>query len=236
MIACDLHVHSIRSTCGYHTLLEIVSVMREKELKAFALTDHSPVHSTPYAHFSVMLRRMPRMISGLRVFKGIEATILNDEGDIDVPLIEGNPFEIVLAGLHEYGEFYGCRNRENNTRTVINVMKKHPSVKIISHPFYREFPLDLDAVTDVALETGTALEINNSYLLTGKADTEALENLLEHAVKKGTLLSVNSDGHMFTEMGQFDLAVDFMKPYSIGDTQIVNRTFASTLAFLGLEE
>ena len=50
------------------------------------------------------------------------------------------------------------------------------------------------------------------------------------------MLAVNSDGHMFNEMGVFDLALDFMKPYGIKDAQVVNRTMESTLEFLGLEE
>lgn len=97
---CDLHIHSIKSTCGFHTLLEIVDIMRKKNNRAFALTDHDPSLETPTPHFSVLLKRIPPLIEGIRVFKGIEASILNCDGNICVPEFEGFPYEIILAGLH----------------------------------------------------------------------------------------------------------------------------------------
>jgi len=236
MPECDLHIHSIRSTCGFHTLLEIVSIVRDRGLKAFALTDHGPVHGTPFPHFPVMLSRMPSLVEGIRVFKGIEATILNEEGELDKPVFENGSYEVVLAALHDYGEFSAPGGTERNTRAVVNAMRRHPEIRVLAHPFYGKFPLDLDAVTDVALETGTALEVNNSYLLTGKADTEALSILLEYAGEKGTMLCVNSDGHMFNEMGNFDRALAFLERYGVENLTIVNTTLESTLEFLGLEE
>jgi len=236
MIECDLHVHSLGSTCGYHTLLEIVAIMREKGLETFALTDHSPIHNTPKAHFSVLLKRMPPVIKGVRVLKGIESAILNPDGDIDLPVFDSSPYEVILAGLHPIGEFLKSMGKEKNTRAVINAMRNNPSIKVLTHPYYKAYPVDLDAVTDVALETGTALEINNSYLLTDKADTDALGLMLELAREKGNLVCVNSDGHIFNEMAEFDLALEFMKQHGLENFTIVNRTRESTLKFLGLEE
>ncbi len=236
-IACDLHVHSIRSTCGFHSFLEVVSIVKNRGLAGFALTDHGPVHDTPRPHFSVLLTRMPKIVEGLRVFKGIEATILSEDGVIDKPeFVHGTPYECVLAGLHHYGEFEQSRGIKANTEAVVNAIRKNPEVKVISHPFFKSFPLDLDHVTDVACEHGVALEVNNSYLLTGKADTGALRELLGHAEEKGTLLSVDSDGHIFHEIAYFEQAVDFLKDYDHGKLRIVNRTLESTLEFLGLED
>ena len=239
MIECDLHVHSIRSTCGFHTLLELVSIIgRQDGVKGFALTDHGPVHDTPRSHFSVMLRRMPKIIDGLRVFKGIEATILTEDGRIDLPsFVFGKPYEIVLAGLHNFGEFEHSPDSKRNTRAVVNTLRKNPEVKIITHPFYKDFPLDPDVITDAACETGAALEVNNSYLLTGKSDMDSLDRILAFAREKGTKISIDSDGHMFNEIARFNLALDVIDQHGgPGAFDIVNRTLESTLAFLGLEE
>ncbi len=236
MLFCDLHIHSIRSTCGFHTLLEIVTIMREKRQIAFALTDHGPALETPKAHFSVLTKRMPPVIDGIRVFKGIEASILNSEGEIDIPEFGSFPYEIILAGLHNHGTFADNPGVEINTKAVTNSMKKYPAVKIITHPTYETLPVDIDIITDVALETGTALEINNSYLLNNKTDKKRMGYMLELAKKKGTMLAVNSDGHVFNEMGEFGLAVEFMKPYGIESLNIVNLTLESTLKFLGLKK
>lgn len=236
MSYCDLHVHSIRSSCGFHTLLEIVSIMREKKAEAFALTDHGPALQTPDAHFSVLLKRVPRIIEGIRVFKGIEASILNIDGTIDLPYFKGVSYEIILAGLHNHDIFESGLGKEQNTLALLNAMKRNPAIKVLTHPYFELLPVDMDAVTDVATETGTALEINNSYLLNNKTDTENLARMLELAKKKGTPLAVNSDGHVFNEMCEFGLAEQVLEPYGIDTLNIVNRTFASTLTFLGIEE
>lgn len=232
---CDLHVHSIRSTCGFHTLFEIIEVMKEKKQTAFALTDHGPTLETPMPHFSVMLRRLPPVINGVRVFKGIEASILNAGGDIDLPVFKGYDYEIILAGLHNHDIFAGTTSKKENTRAVVNALKKNPSIKILTHPYFVALPLDLDEVTDAAVENGTALEINNSYILNGKADMESMACMVELCKKKGAMLAVNSDGHVFSEMAEYGLAVEFLKPYGIENLNIVNRTLESTLEFLGLE-
>ncbi len=236
MIACDLHVHSIRSTCGVHTLLELVAIVQKRGLAGFALTDHSPLHGTPRAHFSVMLRRMPAVIEGIRVFKGIEATILDESGAIEAPLFGTARYEIVLAALHHHSDFGpGTEHRARNTRAVVNALARNPEIRIITHPYFDLFPVDMDALTDAVLDAGAALEVNNAYFTTGKADLDAFARFMEYAAGKGVLLAVNSDGHMFNEIGVFDAALEAMTPYGIKTEQVVNRTLESTLAFLGLE-
>ena len=235
MSFCDLHVHSIRSTCGFHTLLEIIAVMKDKKQSAFALTDHGPILGTPRPHFSVMLRRLPTVINGVRVFKGIEASILNVEGDIDLPVIEGHDYEIILAGLHNHDIFAGTPGMEENTRAAVNAMKRNPSIKVLTHPYFASLPLDLEAVTDAAVENGIALEINNSYILNGKADMEGMSCMVELCKRKGAMLAVNSDGHVFSEMAEYGFAVEFLKAYGLDNLNIVNRSLESTLKFLELD-
>ena len=236
MSQCDLHVHTIRSSCGLHTLLEVAAIMREKGFEAFAVTDHGPALDTPRSYFSVMLRRLPSVIAGVRIFKGIEASIMDIDGSLDCPVWEGVPsYEAVLAGLHPHDAFSKNTGIEVNTRAVVQAMRKHPAIKILTHPYFALLPLDLDAVTDVAAETETALEINNSYLLNDKANPDRLALMLELAKSKGNLLAVNSDGHVFNEIGEFGLAFEFMEPFGIAPGMIVNRSFESTLSFLGLD-
>jgi len=235
MPLCDLHVHSIRSTCGLHTLLEIIGIMKGKNIEAFALTDHSPVLDTPRAFFSILLRRIPPVIDGMRVFKGIETSILNVEGDIDLPVFPGYSYDIILAGLHNHDVFENNQGQKFNTRTVINALKRNPSINILTHPYYSMLPLDLDAVTDAAMDNNVALEINNSYILTGKADMEKMARLVELVLEKGVRIAVNSDGHVFNEIGEFSHALDFLKPYGLDRFTIVNRTLESTLEFLRLD-
>lgn len=235
MIDCDLHVHSLRSTCGFHTLLEIVSILREKNTRAFALTDHGPTLGTPRSHFSVMLRRLPGTIDGIRVFKGIEASVLTVDGELDLPEFEGFPYEVILAGLHPHADFAESRGVEENTRALVNAMRRYPALKCITHPNYMSLPVDMDALTDAAAEYNVALEVNNSHLRNKKARNEGIPGMLELMLKKNVPLMVNSDGHVFNEMGEYEQALGFLEPFGIDRFRLVNRTLESTLEFLGLE-
>ena len=59
--------------------------------------------------------------------------------------------------------------------------------------------------------------------------------MMELCAEKGVMLTVDSDGHMFNEIGAFDAALAALEPYGIPPEQVMNRTMESTLAFLGLE-
>lgn len=234
MIECDMHVHSLRSTCGFHTLLEIVSIMGGKGMRAFALTDHGPTLGTPRSHFSVMLRRLPGIVGGIRVFKGIEASVLTVDGELDLPEYEGFPYEVILAGLHPHADFAESRGIAENTRALVNAMRRYPALRCITHPNYASFPVDLDMLTDAAAEHNVALEVNNSHIRNKKARNESIPDMLERMLAKNVPLMVNSDGHVFNEMGEFESALAFLEPFGIDRFRLVNRTVEGTLAFLGL--
>lgn len=234
VISCDLHTHSIRSACGFHTLLEIAGIMRNRGLQAFALTDHGPKLGTPRSHFSIMLRRMPAIVGDIRVFKGIEASILDSGGTIDLPVFDGLQYEIVLAGIHKHHYFETERGLEENTRAMVAAMRQNPEIKIITHPCDSMFPVDPDIITDAAGETCTALEINTTHIRLGKVDPDIFDRFIEYAAEKNVMIAVNSDGHMFNEFGVFDEALAALEPYGLDRLNIVNRSCESTLAFLGL--
>ncbi len=236
MIQCDLHIHSLRSSCGFHTLLEIVSVMRGKGLRAFALTDHGPTLETPRSHFSVMLRRLPGVIDGVRVLKGIESSVLTAEGALDLPEFEGFPYEVILAGLHPHAEFAQSRGVAANTAALIRAMRRYPALRCVTHPNYMSLPVDLDALTDAAAEYNVALEINNSHLLNKKARNEGIPGMLELILEKDAPIMVNSDGHVFSEMGEFAHALSFLEPFGVDRFRLVNRTLETALEFLELRE
>jgi putative hydrolase len=235
MNQCDLHVHSLRSECGFHTLLEIVSIMKGKGAAAFALTDHGPTLGTPLSHFSVLLRRLPGTIDGVRVFKGIESSVLNVEGIIDLPMFEA-PYEIVIAGLHPHGDFVRSRGEAENTRALVNAVRRYPMIRGITHPAFLTLPVDHDRLADLAAERNIALEINNSHLRNGKDDIDRVGRLVELALERNVPLMINSDGHVFSEMGEFERAYGLLESHGAERFRIVNRTLSDTLAFLGLEE
>src|SRR5256885_3612915 len=99
-------------------------------------------------------------LAPFRVLRGTECDIRAD-GSLDLPDDVLAELDWVQLSLHA-----GQRApREELTRKVTEAMR-HPAVRCLSHPKGRlinhrpENALDLDAVFEVALETGVAVEVN----------------------------------------------------------------------------
>ena len=78
MIRNDLHVHSIRSLCGFHTILEIVEIAAKKGMRSVNICDHGKA-SGKEIKFDVFNNkyRFPRTIQSVRgntitIMTGIE--------------------------------------------------------------------------------------------------------------------------------------------------------------------
>jgi len=80
MLKIDLHIHTVASGHAHNTILEYMNQAKKLKMKAIGISDHGPnVSSELYFR---TLRRIPRKIGGLLIFKGIEANIINENGDI----------------------------------------------------------------------------------------------------------------------------------------------------------
>ncbi len=160
-IVADMHTHTIASGHAYSTLNELAAEAARKGLLAIAITDHGPaLPGGPHAYHFGAMRFFPETISGVRIFRGVEANILDWSGTLDLPEHYLKKLDFVMAGLHEGCGFDG-EGVARNTEAVINAMA-NPLVKAISHPGNPLFPLDYEAVVAAAQRTGTALEMNNT--------------------------------------------------------------------------
>jgi len=80
-----------------NTHLEIAALVRKKGLAAFAIT--TTARSSPHRRRTFLCSSAhAAMIEGVRMFKGIEASSYC-RGDIDLPVVKGYSFEVILAGF-----------------------------------------------------------------------------------------------------------------------------------------
>ena len=212
-IQADFHTHTHFSD-GKGTIEENVLAARAKGLKKIAITDHGPGH----LGFGIKRHQIQEMrevvdllnkkYEDIEILLGLEANILNEDGDIDVDDSLLIYLDILLAGYH-FGSkpsklfrdlmFHSNnwlkdtsskiyqRALEANTKAFVNAMRRH-NIDIITHPGAKG-PLDIDMVAKVAEETRTALEISASrhaYLTT--------EDIII-AKKYKIDFTVNSDAH-----------------------------------------
>jgi DNA polymerase (family 10) len=112
-------------------------------------------------------------------------------------------FDIVSASVHSaFGQ-----TREVMTERVLAAMR-HPLVTAISHPTGRllerrdPHALDLQALIDGAVETGTWIEING-----GPERLDLPDIWVRKALDKGVTLVANSDAHATEELEWMEYAV-----------------------------
>jgi putative hydrolase len=224
-IEVDLHTHTLASRCGIHTHLEIAAAAERRGLRGVAITDHGPMSGARV--FGTFFERFESAGVGIRVFRGIEANITF--GGTDVPRRWLYRMEVVLAGLHYAGPF---ANRRRNTARVLRALERCPYIDVVTHPFIRTFPLDLEPVVEAAAACGVALELNNSTLALGRCDPAEGEAMLDLCRRHNCRVAVGSDAHGVNEVGVFDEIVALLEQTRFPEDLVVNRTLESTLEWM----
>jgi DNA polymerase (family X) len=184
-------------TDGAHTIEEMVSGARKCGLEYIAITDHTRGLAMTGGSDEAKLRkqmtaidRLNRSLRHFRVLKGAEVNIQRD-GSLDIDDATLAKLDVVGVAVHSHFHL----SRHDMTERICRALR-NPHVDVLFHPTGRvlgkreAYELDLDEVFRVAVETGTALEID--------AFPERLDLNDEHArlaLKAGAKLVIDSDAH-----------------------------------------
>lgn len=81
-----LRTHTVSSGHAYSTITENALVASRRGLKLLGMTDHGPSmpgvpHLYHFGNLSIILKE----ISGIKILPGVEANIVNHEGELDIP-------------------------------------------------------------------------------------------------------------------------------------------------------
>lgn len=229
-LPADLHIHTIASGHAYSTLEEICRAAATKELEMIAVTDHGPAMpgGAHMYHFG-NLWVLPEYIEGVRVLHGIEANVLNLEGEIDLPPNYLRKMDLVWASLHppciDPGDW------EENTRALLSALD-NPYVDGIAHPCNPDYPVDAAAVLRKAREENKLVEINNSSLFVRPGSREYSEEIAYLAKEEENLLVVNSDAHFAGAVGELDFAMEILDEAGVKKEQIINADTERVMQFV----
>ncbi len=216
----DIHTHSISSGHAYSTLQENVFEARRKGLIYYGLSDHAPaMPGGVHPYFVSNLRIIPETIEGVRILKGIELNILDENGKVDVEDRDLASLDYAIASLHM--PCFSPKSEALNTQALIRVME-HPAVKVLGHPDDSRFPLNVQAVIEAAAAQHVLIEINNSSLRPTSFRQGARENylkILSLCAEKKVPVICNTDAHVSFQVGDIDLALALIEearfPYSL---------------------
>ncbi|MGM9532249.1 phosphatase [Intestinibacter sp.] len=220
----DMHTHTVASGHAYSTINENVQFAKQHGIKILGMSDHGPnMLGGPELYFFNNLKVIPKEIDGVRVLKGMEANILDAEGNLDKLDPRALPgLDYLIASLHTI-----CMKpstKEDNTNAILNAMDKE-KVKIIGHPDDGRYPLDYEPIVKKAKEKNILLEVNNSSLSPNTFRKGARENIkayLELCKKYGVRIIMGTDAHICYDIGVFKYAEEVIEEANFPKELVIN--------------
>ncbi|HET8680244.1 MAG TPA: DNA polymerase/3'-5' exonuclease PolX [bacterium] len=191
----DLHMHTTWSD-GQDTAERMAKAAQALGYEYVCITDHSDSQKFLKGPSVEGLRRNMTEIRalanrlGFAVLIGTECEILPD-GAVDYPDDLLAELDVVIASVHSRFKM----DRDEMTRRIVRAMENE-HVDILGHPTGRKlgqrdpYEIDIEAIVDAAIRTGTALEIDAYPDRLDLKDTH-----VRLARERGARLVIGSDSH-----------------------------------------
>ncbi len=211
----DLHAHTDWSTDGRDSVEAMARAARARGYAYLAVTDHA--HYMREGRLTAqweVIDALNRDLAPFRLLKGVEANIRAD-GSVDVPDDELAGADWVMASVHA-----GLGG--DITERVTSAME-NPQVACIGHLTGRRInkrgpsQVELERVVEVALRTGTFLEINSQPDRLDLRDVDA--RLVAEA---GVPITVSSDAHGTDSLAYVELGVSQARRGWLTKEHVVN--------------
>lgn len=230
-LIADLHVHTVASGHAYSTIEECAKAASTKGLKYIAICDHGPaLLGGASLYYFWNLRVLPEEMCGVRVLKGVEANIINSNGEIDLTEEVLKTLDIVCVGFHPVCDFES-RSAKENTKTLLKAME-NPFIDIIVHPGNPYFPVETDKLVEAAKKYRIYLEINNSSFFIRTGSYDKCFEIAKSAFAAGIDITINSDAHISGSVGNFSEAVELAEKAGFTSERVLNSSARRVKHFL----
>jgi len=219
----DLHVHTNLSGDGHETLEDMLDAVVARGMAYVAITDHGEDLRINGASREQMLAQRERIAelvdryAPLRILHGCELNIgRTGELDYDQDFLMG--FDWCVASVHSLFDL----DRQEQTKRVITALR-NPAVNAIGHLTGRQIgsrpgiDLDVDAVIEAAVETGTALEVNCHL-----RRLDVPPEVARRADAAGAHLVISTDAHRIVELDQIQWGVLNAQRGWVDKSRVVN--------------
>ncbi len=229
-IRIDSHTHSVASGHAYSTIEDLARGAKRRGLKGFVITDHGPQlpGGAPLYHFG-NLKVLPERIRGVRLYRGVEANILDQTGAVDLPYYYFPRFDFVMAGFHEV--CFPKKSVDETTEAMVAALRS-PFVDAVSHPGNPAFAVNYEAVVRAAAEYGKAIEINDSSFRVRSGSAPNCQRIASLCVQFGARIVTGSDAHYWSDVGRFDEVQRTLKEAKVPDELVLNASVDAFDAFV----
>ncbi len=223
-IAADLHVHTISSGHAYSTVEEYAAQAKKIGLKGFAIADHGPaMPGAPHAYHFQNLGMIPEKINGVRIYRGIEANIIDADGTADLPEEWLTRLEIVLIATHPRCG-YDDQGADKNTEVLFKAIDKYPRINIIAHPGNPKYPLKVEETIALAKARGVVIEINNSSFTSRAGSWDKCLEFAKEVKRQDAKVVLTTDSHISMMLGVFDKSLQIVKEAGLTEDHIINTS------------
>lgn len=232
----DTHTHTIVSGHAYSTVKENIEEAINKGLKYLGLSDHAcTMPGGPHPFYFHNIHVIPERVGNLRILRGIEANIIDYDGNIDVDEETFVKLDYAIASLHSPCLEHGTK--EQHTQTILKVME-NPNVKIIGHLDDSRYPVDYEVIVKKAKEKNILLEINNSSLKPNSFRQGARENcttMLKLCKKYKVKVILGSDAHIHYDIANFENGESLLRTLEFPDELVINYNENDIIEFFNLK-
>lgn len=235
IIAVDTHTHTNISHHAYSTLEENIAAAKRKGMEGIAITNHGPKlddGAHPW-HFS-SLKNFKNYVYGIRLLRGAEVNIMDEDGTIDLDKYALEPLEIVIASMHTPC-FSPSKGYDAVTAGYINAMEKHPEINIIGHMGDGRYKCDYRRVLEKVKETGRIVEINHHSFDVRGGSKENCREIALICKEMRIPVVMSTDAHFSDDVGEVENSAALLRDIDFPEELILNTSLKKLADYLNLE-
>ena len=227
----DTHTHTVISGHAWSTLSENVFAARQKGLKGICLTEHGPEMQGGAPSYTPLSQTMvPEEIDGIRIYKGIEANIIDFYGRMDISDEYLSYCEFVIASIHR--PVLDGGTIEQNTYAYVKALQ-NPHVDTLGHPEDPKVPCDLESIIKEAIKQNKLLEMNNNSLSAIRTGSRSsLVKYIKLCKQMQARVCVASDAHFYNMVGNVSPIMGLLDELQYPPELIVNLTLKNFEEYL----
>ena len=238
-ISFDLHTHTVWSH-GKGSIADNAAAAAALGLERLGISDHGPGNIAYGVDISLIpekrkeIEALKAIYPGLKIELGIEANIVDPDGELDITKEQAGQLDFIIAGyhysylgkkplrgigvtiggwFHERGITSSVRARNYNTDFVVNTLLAN-KIDILSHPGDKA-AFDIDAIAKACEKTGCIMEINDHH-------NGLSEEGIKTAMKYDVRFILSSDAHRPDAVGRVDRALKRAELAGLDLSRIVN--------------
>lgn len=231
-IIADLHTHTNACTHAYSTIDEMVRAAADENLYAIAITDHGrAMEGAPGAYYFESLSLVPSELYKVKVLKGMEANIIDFDGNLDASDKLLSTLDWVVASMHTIT----LKDKPDVSKCTNAYLKvcANPYVHVIGHSGSPYYKYDYETVVKECVKTNTLIEINNATFTGFRKDSiPNCKKIAQLCKKYGARVVVNTDAHFASNVGKVPFALQMLTEIDFPKELVVNSSLDNLKQFL----